>query len=296
MLFEQTDKVIATSPPERLIKPILKPSLFDANLFLERLKTIDIYTLPNTLQETVGAALVNWTNTDITTIEHSEIKTIYSQAVLLVRNAKKEEDAEIEMGDPPSTETLQMKQRVAQNPPLDFPMIAEYTTEELADKFPKGLEVQAYLGPDIRLLLYQDSPKRYYLIERPGSQKQTLRIIDTPRSFDEINADLQQLPDGLPKIEAIHFQDGKMGVLTDWIDGRSLDSSVPQDNDLLQTSINAIAKAWNQTEGHTAFDYNQTNFKVHREPDGSSRVFYIDSDVPELIFKRGLSTVLNFKN
>jgi len=182
------------------------------------------------------------------------------------------------------------------HPPLAYPLKATYSTDELTVKFPQGVELLQILGSDITIQVYEHQPKRFYIVEQPNGKKQSLRFVQTERKIDEITKDLENQPSGLPKLRVIQFNDGRIGVLTEWIEGRHPDFNFTDDRDrelCSKASETLVTIPWEIQNPNTPFDLNYTNFKIREEEEDKARAYYVDSDLPEFIVQHGLSNKIN---
>lgn len=273
---------------EASAKPQKHWSVLDASIFLDRLSSVDYPTLPISLQTIIRNTLTDWSDGDISN-RTTDFKDLLQKIKTKIDKAQNEESMEI-VGLKSSTETQEMKRKIAVHPPLEFPLTGKYSPEELMGKFPKGIELQNQLGNDIEISVYNDCPKLFYIIEGLSGEKETLRIVSTSRTLEQINEDLRHQPEGLPKLKAVRFQDGTIGILTEWIGGRLPNMKVQSDIDLCVNAANTlISVPWEVEHERTVFDLNYTNFKIRKEQGNQEKAYYIDSDIPELIIKRGLS-------
>lgn len=170
---------------------------------------------------------------------------------------------------------------------FDKSVEGEYAKEELPDKFPRAIELQSILNEPVHFL-FRSEPGQFYLriIVRADGRRQVLRIIDTDRDINEINADAQKAPAIIPRFEAVRFADNKVGLLIQWIDGRlpnseERDTCLIHAEELLEIPIDI-------------YDLWAGNFVVSSEIDpatGQPRIYYIDGDIPEAIAQKGYAEV-----
>jgi hypothetical protein len=160
----------------------------------------------------------------------------------------------------------------------------EYKPEELSDKFPRAIELQKILPENLHFLFRAEPAASYlHLIIREDGKRQVLIITESDRNIDDINQDAKNAPSIIPKLEAVKFTDGQIGLLIDWIDGHPPTNSeeralcLRRAEDLLQVPMNS-------------YDLWPGNFLIIQDKmNGNSIPYYIDSDVPKVIAQKGLS-------
>jgi len=214
----------------------------------------------------------------------------------VVIEAKHDDDNARDFGSIALSDTVEVRNRVIQHPPLVFPLQAELTHDELDAKFPKGNELLKIFGHEIKIYVHESSPKRFYLIEKPDGSRQSLRFVQTSRTVGEINQDLEKQPKGLPKLQVLQFSDGSIGLLTEWINGRHPDFNKSDERKLCEEAADTLLTIpWELQQSYFPHDFNSSNFLIEENSNGSERAYYVDSDLPEFIMLHPLSDEINAK-
>lgn len=160
----------------------------------------------------------------------------------------------------------------------------EYTEAELPEHFPRATEIQKILPGDTKFS-FRAEPGEFYLrlVIREDGRKQVLRIVNTTRDAEAINADAKQAPSIIPPFEAIKLSDGKTGLLIQWVEGHM--PSTPEEKALCLTHAEELLKV-----PIDSYDLWAGNFLLSDEVDAKSnlpKVYYIDKDIPETIAEKG---------
>ncbi len=164
----------------------------------------------------------------------------------------------------------------------------EYSAAELTDKFPTAVALQTALGEPVKFV-FRAEPGQFYLklVVREDGRRQVIRMVDTERTIEEINADAQRAPTIVPRFEAIELPDNKTALLIQWVEGHKPSSfaekaiCLTQAEELLGVPIDI-------------YDLWAGNFLISEEVDSATnepRVFYIDRDIPETIAQKGYGEV-----
>lgn len=164
----------------------------------------------------------------------------------------------------------------------------EYMEAELTDKFPRAEAIQTALDEPLKFL-FRAEPGEFYLrlIAREDGRRQVIRIIDTDRTIQEINADAQRAPAIIPRFEAVRLRDNTTALLIQWAEGHM--PSTPEEKALCLTHAEELLGV-----PIDSYDLWAGNFLVSDEIDPTTkepRVFYIDNDIPETIAQRGYNDV-----
>jgi len=165
----------------------------------------------------------------------------------------------------------------------------EYAEAELADKFPIAASLQTALQDEQLRFLFRAEPGEFYLrlVTREDGKRQVIRMVDTDRTIEEINADAQRAPSIIPKFEAVRLQDDRTALLIQWADGHM--PSTPEEIALCLTHAEELLGV-----PIDSYDLWAGNFLVSEEVDPTTKepkVFYIDRDIPETIAQRGYGEV-----
>lgn len=160
----------------------------------------------------------------------------------------------------------------------------EYTETELNDKFPRAIELRTVIGEPLRFF-FRAEPGKFYLrlVTREDGRRQVLRIVDTNRTVEEINADAQIAPTIIPRFEAVKLKDNRTGLLIQWVDGHM--PFTPEEKALCLTHAEELLDV-----PIDSYDLWAGNFLVSEHVDPTTnepRVFYIDKDIPETIAQKG---------
>lgn len=169
---------------------------------------------------------------------------------------------------------------------FDGSVEGQYLEEELADKFPRALELKQMLGERLSFL-FRSEPGTFYLrlIVREDGRRQVLRIADSDRSVEAINQDAARAPSIVPNFEAVRFSDGKTGLLIEWIEGH-LPTTEEEKALCLERSEELLAVPID------SYDLWAGNFLISEGLDpvsGSPKPYYIDQDIPRAIAQYGYS-------
>lgn len=154
----------------------------------------------------------------------------------------------------------------------------EYAEDEL-DKFPRAAELKQQLG-NVKFV-FRAEPGEFYLrlIVREDGRRQVLREVSTERTIEEINADGRNTPSIIPHFEAVKFEDGRVGLLIDWIDGE-----MPSTQEEKLTCLTHAEELLHVPVSE--YDLWAGNFLI--APDG--KPYYIDKDIPEAIAEHGYAS------
>ncbi len=164
---------------------------------------------------------------------------------------------------------------------FDKKVEGEYTDEELL-KFPRAGELKSILGSKTKFLFRAEPGMSYVkLVVREDGRRQVFRTVDTKRSIDQINFDAKVAPDIIPRFEAIRFDDGKTGLLINWIDGE-----MPSGQDEKALCLNQAEQLL--PVPMPSYDLWAGNFVIFIDSEGNKIPYYIDNDVIEMIATEGL--------
>ena len=289
-----TPKPVLSTEPNNTTKRI---GLTDAHIFLNRIRNIDYDSLPVSLQTSIRQALDDWLNNETPhVLDNESFEDLRNTVAAVVIEAKHDDDNARDFGSIALSDTVEVRNRVIQHPPLVFPLQAELTHDELDAKFPKGNELLKIFGHEIKIYVHESSPKRFYLIEKPDGSRQSLRFVQTSRTVGEINQDLEKQPKGLPKLQVLQFSDGSIGLLTEWINGRHPDFNKSDERKLCEEAADTLLTIpWELQQSYFPHDFNSSNFLIEENSNGSERAYYVDSDLPEFIMLHPLSDKINAK-
>ena len=155
----------------------------------------------------------------------------------------------------------------------------EYSEDELPDKFPTASMLKESIGEQVKFA-FRAEPGEFYLrlVIREDGRRQVIRVVNTERSIEEINADAANLPSIIPDFEAVKLKDGRTTLLIEWIDGEMPKSS--EEKALCLTHAEELLRV-----PIDSYDLWAGNFVL----DAQSNVYYIDKDIPETIAQSGYS-------
>jgi len=270
-------------------KPAKRVTFTDARIFLSRVRN-SFNRLPQALQVRINSIVLAYSG--IAELPKGESLPTFQQIsdLALQRLTKAEIHDDLDIKNLSDGDILQMRLALHAFPPLQTEFKAEYKQEELAEKFPQALELQKYLGADTKFNIYIHGTGEFYIVERSDGKKQTLRLMKTERSIDDIKKDLLQQPTVLPPMQVQQLNDGSIAILAEWANGHPPES-LGEIKVCEQAAESLLTLPWEKSNPNTPFDLNRTNFIVEEplKTDEQCKVFYVDNDLPELLVQLGLS-------
>lgn len=268
-------------------KTVIRPTLMDALVFMRRIGAIPkVNSLPQALTQRIESIVRSWDSNNLQT--DTSIGLLISNISRQVDRAKEQE-----LFDEEDTNTLKLKSTIRKNPPLAYPLEATYTLDDLQERFPEGYDIQQQLGKDAKINVFihtsTDTSGLMYTVEHEDGKKQALRIVDSSRPFEEVSQDISQLPDVIPSTQVLKLPNGRIAILTDWVEGRTPSSQ--EEIDLCKNVVDGLKVIpWEKVNPNTPYDLNRTNLRIAKADNATSRVYYIDGDLAEVVVKHGLSS------
>ncbi len=165
------------------------------------------------------------------------------------------------------------------------PIEAEYTDDELG-KWPYlHLEaIKKSLGDSSKFIFrVQKNFFTMVLTEQDDGSRQIVRLASSQRSQDQVQNDVLNMPDIIPKTEIIAVGNNEYVMLIEWINGKTPQTEAEK----LRCYQAAEALLVVPIGEENLYDLNSGNFLIVNN-DGVEKIYYVDRDIPASIVKNGL--------